>query len=161
MQRNIFRWVFPLLAAATLWARPDTLYAIGLSTRFVRVTLEDVAPGKRLRLSDAGKPRYSVKNLGNAPVLIEIRAIAPGPEDCKAGYEPVPDPSWIDIADSSFHLNPSEVRETDIFIAIPNKARYRGKKYHAKVTATIMDSPALVSAALTSHILIHVRKKSR
>ncbi len=160
---KIYRRFFLLPALAWIFAAGfcGQGQGIGLSTKFIRVIADNVPMGKRIYLSGVGLPKYSVTNLGKKSALIDVRVIAPQPEDCKAGYEPLPDPSWIEMEESQFNLAPAAVKHLEVFISIPRDHGHENKKYHAKITATIVNNSSLVSTALSSHLFIHTSPRTR
>ena len=108
--------------------------ASGLKTTFSEVTLENLEPGRTYSAKETAGLPLVIENTGNEPVDLVVEVLAPEPQELKEGYEPIPDISWIVLEKKNFSgVEPGGKAETDIMIAIPDAARYHGKKYQVYI----------------------------
>lgn len=149
---------FAVWAAWCAIAVPLHAGPVGLSTRFVDVTVENVPAGREARLSDLGAPRYTVQNRGAMPIDISLRVIAPPPGEAAKDCVPLPDVAWVRLEHDKMTLKPGEIRSTDILIHVPENADWAGKKFHAKILTATTNSGQLVAAAVSSHLKFTVAR---
>lgn len=138
--------------AFALFPSRDARADIGLSTRFVDVEVENVKVGTPVRLVQLKSKRYSVRNRSSVPMHVRVQIGSPRVEDVYAGYEPIPDPSWVKVVPEEFLLQPNQRIFARIWIHVPAKAEYIGRHFQAKITATTDQSPYVVAAAVQSRL---------
>jgi hypothetical protein len=106
---------------------------LGLSTRFSVVTVEDLQPGQRYNVREKSPVPFSITNTSENNVELKIDVTLPSTDRyesmASAGFEPIPDVSWVTVAQTTFTIPAGQTVETDVFIAIPDENRYRGKRY--------------------------------
>lgn len=66
-----------------------------------------------------------------------------------AGYEPIPDPSWVKFKTSEQKIEPEQIGSFQFVIQIPDEPAYRGKKFAALIrtglsTGFWLDAPVTV-----------------
>jgi len=102
----------------------------GLSTTFSEVTLENLEIGKTYSTKEIAGLPLELVNTGKQPINLKIELVMPQESELKAGFEPIPDLSWIKLEKSEFsNIKPNTSAITDVVLSIPNKEKYRGKKY--------------------------------
>lgn len=107
-----------------------SLEASGLSTGFSEVVLDNLMIGKTYSTNETVNLPLLVVNTGAEAVDLKIEVIMAEPSELKAGYEAMPDLSWIKLEKADFkEILPNEAAKTDVIISIPNDKRYSGKKY--------------------------------
>ena len=137
----------------------SSVYAGGLSTRFVEVKLEDMELGKTYSVKEEiNRPLVVVNTTEDKTIDIEIEPEAPVEYNLVQGYEPIPDLSWIEIEKSYFeNVGPNEYAETDIIITIPEDKKYYGKKYQVYIYSHTA-SKATFRMGIMSRIFLHIGK---
>jgi hypothetical protein len=115
---------------------PSAAQAMGISLRFVDITLEKVEPGAQFNLRVLKNLPMIVKNLDNEEGAdIVIQAVLPNPTEMKDGYEPMPDPNWVRILPDHFHLGPSASASSDVVVTIPNDKSLMGRHFECIIWA--------------------------
>ncbi len=108
--------------------------ASGLRTTFSEVALQNLEIGRTYNTKEAAGLPLVIENTGDGSVDLAIEVIAPGAEELKGGYEPIPDISWIILEKKSFSgVEPGGKAETDVMITIPDNTSYHGKKYQVYI----------------------------
>jgi hypothetical protein len=115
---------------------PSTVHALGISLRFVDITLEKVSPGTAFNLRVLKNLPMIVKNLDSEEgVDIVIQAVLPNPNEMKDGYEPMPDPNWVRILPDHFHLGPGASASSDVLVTIPDDKSLIGRHFECIIWA--------------------------
>ena len=96
---------------------------IGLSTRFVDVTLEYIEVGKSYNLRQLKNVPYTVKNKGDGPIDIKVDVLIPKKDELVAGYEPVPDPTWIQIVPNKFNVPGGQTAYAEMILQVVADSR--------------------------------------
>ena len=110
--------------------------ALGISLRFVDITLEKVEPGAQFNLRVLKNLPMVVKNLDNEEgVDIVVQATLPNAAEMKDGYEPIPDPNWIKILPDHFHLGPAASASSDVIVSIPDNKALIGRHFECIIWA--------------------------
>lgn len=128
-------WLWAGLAALCVGLAAKAWAVFGLSTQFSDVVLENLKPGRTYNLREMRGLPYTVKNRGDAPVEALVESVQPLPNERRAPYEPVPDPSWIRITPNGYRLGPGEAGFSDIIIAIPDDPSLLGKHFQSSIWA--------------------------
>lgn len=163
MKKIVYFWVLILGILLFFDSGKGLVYALGLSTNFGEVLLDNLQPGKT----------YSTKNIINMPLRIvntdktatdlKIEILIPKnePANLKEGFEPIPDSRWIRLEKEHFeNVRPGEIAETDVIITIPESSFYAGKKYQVYFYShTISKSGTTIAVGLRSRLLFTVRQK--
>ena len=114
-----------------------SVWAIGLTMRFVDVTLENIQPGESFNLRVSRNLPLVVQNpdAGGGGVDIQIESLIPTAKETKEGYEPIPDPTWLKIVPDRYHLGPKASASSDMIVVIPNDPKLIGHHYEAIIWA--------------------------
>ncbi|MBI4060605.1 MAG: hypothetical protein HY403_04175 [Elusimicrobia bacterium] len=144
-----------LLFAAGL---ASTARAVGLSTNFGNVWVANVPMGSTVSLRDLTGVVYRVTNTGLNAEDVEVSPIRPDAsrEPVWQGYEAIPDPGWIRLAQDKFYLAPGQEGVSDVFMNIPKDERYLGKKFQVWLWARNVAKDRFLAVGLKSRILIQV-----
>lgn len=117
---------------------PKTLYVM------------EVEAGKKF---DARKEQNKVIRVANyAPDLLPIQLTSAAWDErlyMPAGYEPIPDPSWISFKVSSKEIKGEEIAVFEPVINVPKDEKYRGKKFAGLIrtglsTGFWLDAPVTI-----------------
>jgi hypothetical protein len=143
---------------------PGSAQALGLSMRFVDITLENVEPGTTANLRVIRNLPLVLANqdaVHGTDVVVE--SVVPDAHEMKDGYEPIPDPTWIQIVPNRFHLGPKASASSDVIVQIPNDPKLMGKHYEAIIWAhtdprknAAPGTGVLIQAGLRSRIRISI-----
>jgi len=134
-----------LVLAGALCLPPAAHARVGLSSRFVNVSVDGLEPG---RSYDVGKLRgspYSVKNRGDTPVTVLIEAAVPEKSSGAGAPEPIPDPRWIQVIPDHHRLEPGETGVSDIIVSLPEDPGLAGRRFHAQVWARTTGADTLAA----------------
>lgn len=102
----------------------------GLSTIFSEVTLENLEIGKTYSTKEAAKLPLEIVNTGKAPINLKVELVMPQEQELKTGFEPIPNLSWAKLEKIEFNnIGPNKSAVTDVVVSIPNKEKFKGKKY--------------------------------
>ena len=106
---------------------------IGISTRFVDVTLEYVAVGRPINLRKLRNIPYTVRNRGDSAMEVKAEVVIPRKDEIMEGYEAIPDPTWVQVIPDRYTIPPDQTAYAEIVIQIPDRPEYIGKHYQAKI----------------------------
>ena len=77
-------------------------------------------------------------------VLLEARPA----KDVKAGYEPIPDPTWLKVVPEKFHLEKGGRGSGELVISVPKDKSLIGRHFEAAVHARTVGSGFLAAGVL-------------
>ncbi len=141
-----------MLVVLSFLSHPSDVEAvIGLSTRFVDVTLEYLQVGQVYNLRKLRNIPYTVRNRGDAAIRVRAVVSIPPKSEVADGYQPIPDPTWIQIIPNEFDIPPGQTAYAEIVVQIPNQPQYVGKHYQSKITAQTVNK-GLFSAGTQSRL---------
>ncbi|OGR82182.1 MAG: hypothetical protein A2901_04315 [Elusimicrobia bacterium RIFCSPLOWO2_01_FULL_54_10] len=124
---------------------------IGLSTRFVDVTLENVPVGRPINLRRLRNMPYTVRNRGDATIEVKADVVLPRTAEIMDGYQSIPDPTWIQVIPDRFTIPPGQTAYAELVIQIPDKPEFIGKHYQVTIWAHSMNR-GLYSAGTESRL---------
>lgn len=152
--------VILIMACGLTLAWRVSVYALGLTTRFSQVTLENLETGKSYSTKELAGLPLEVVNTGKEPVDLKIELLLPEPGELKQGFQPIPDLSWIKLEKKEFkNILPNAAASTDVVINIPDEPRYAGKKYQLFIwTHTVGPT---IGVGLKSKLLFTISKKKK
>jgi hypothetical protein len=150
-----------LACAVILLLSSTIVYAGGLSTKFVEVTLDKLELGKIYSVKETtGKTLVITNTTQDQTVDIEIEPEAPVDYNLVEGYEPIPDLSSVMVEKSYFtDVGPGKEAETDILMSIPNDEALYGKKYQVYIYSHTAGTAATFRMGLMSRIFLHISEK--
>ena len=103
----------------------------GISSDFGVVTLNNIPAGKAYRLT--ARP-VRVVNGGSVPISLEFEPVVPAAEEMVAGFERIPDPSWVRFSPDRFDdVGGGKEVSAVLTLEIPDKPEYAGKKYQVSL----------------------------
>ncbi len=134
MERSRMRWKAAALALMGLaaWAAPCRA-KIGLSSQFVNVVLENLKPGGVYNIREIKGVPYTIKNRGDSPAEVVLEVIMPPTAHLQAPYEPIPDPTWLQVNPSRLRLGEGEMGFSDLIISVPNDEKLRDRHFWAQI----------------------------
>jgi len=137
-------------------------YAGGLSTPFIGVKLKDIKPGKTYNVEKVtGKPLIVTNTTDAVTMNIKIELRKPTKDNLVKGYKPIPKLSWVRIKKTYFkNVGPGESVKTRVLVSIPNRLKYRGKKYQFQVYSHTAGKETF-SVGLMSRVLIKTKPRTR
>ena len=148
-----------IIALICLFLIVDYSHAAGLRTHFVEVRMDNIEPGRTYSVKETAKKPLIIENVAKKAVVnIEITPERPASYNLTAGYEPIPDLSWIALEKSYFeNVGPGGKIETDIHVTIPEKKEYYGSKYEAYLYSHTVGKTGY-KTGLMSRLLIETAK---
>lgn len=141
------------LAALALAAAPAAEARIGLSTQFVDVEFEGLKPGGVYNLRELRGVPYTVKNRSDMPVEVAVEAQIP--KSVEKPYEPIPDPSWIEMAPGRMRVDPESLGFSDIVIRLPDDPSLKGRHFQATIWARTVGT-GMLGAGVNSRLRFSV-----
>ncbi len=133
-----------VLLASPLFQASEARAGLGISTRFVDVVLEHVEVGKVYNLRQLRNVPYTVKNRSTAAMDIGVEVLIPSAKDVVAGYEAIPDPTWVRVVPNKMRVEAGATGFAEMIIQVPDDPKYVGRHYQAKVRAKTLDSGMFV-----------------
>jgi hypothetical protein len=114
-------------------------FAGRIGTNFAEVKVDKLQVGQTHSMKEKFNLPFNVINLSDDIVNLKLWVEIPSEEELKPGYEPIPNPEWVYLEKTSMTVQPHKTGISDIFISIPKKKRYLGKKYHVSIVAETVD----------------------
>lgn len=113
------------------------LWGVGIMLRFVDITLENIQPGDSVNLRVLKNLPLVVLNQGDSPegIDVAVESVLASGKEMKDGYEPIPDPTWVNFFPSHFHLGPKASASVDVLVSVPNDPKLIGHHYENIVWA--------------------------
>jgi len=134
----------------------------GISTSFTEVVVRDLSIGKNYAMGKKVDQELRVRNRGELPIELKMEVLMPSKGELKEGYEPIPDPSWIELEKDYFSVEPAKDAVTDVIITIPSDKKHLSKKYQAYIWSHTGGKGALpIALGLKSKLLIEISEKER
>jgi len=154
---KVYPLIFFLILFFSLAKEGD---AGGISTSFTEVVVRDLSIGKNYAMGKKLDQELRVRNRGELPIELKMEVLMPSKSELKEGYEPIPDPSWIELEKDYFSVDPAKDAVTDVIITIPNDKKHLGKKYQAYIWSHTAGKGALpIALGLKSRLLIEISEK--
>jgi hypothetical protein len=133
-----------MVAGSVLLASPADIPGErrGLSTTFVEVQLGGVPIAGRYALDL--KP-IDVANNSGLVMTIHLEALVPRPDELRGGYDPIPDPGWIQFEPRDFTISPGGRGSSRVVIYTPDDTRLTGRKFEAAlfIRGVAAESPSV------------------
>lgn len=147
-----------VIAITAMLVCSSSIYAGGLSTSFVEAKLENLELGKTYSVKEMTKREVVVKNTTtDKTVPVKIEPEAPTEGNLVPGYEPIPDISWVKVTPDYFEaVAPGTSAKADVFITIPQDAKYHGKKYQVYIYSHTAGQ-AMFRVGLMSRVFLHIK----
>jgi len=136
-------------------------FAAGLHTNFGEVKVENLKIGHVYNLRELVNLPLRIKYDG-PPMDVYVTVEIPGESMLKEGYEPLPDISWVNIAQDRFTMSDGEEARTDVIVSIPDDEKYYGKKFQVQIgiyTEPIVDEEKggiVLAASVGGRLLMHI-----
>ncbi|MCS7185009.1 MAG: hypothetical protein NZ870_03690 [bacterium] len=127
---------------------------LGLNTYFGEVYIENIACGVKNSFKTITGKCFSVVNSGDSPIDILITVEKPDISECVAGFEPIPDVSFLKVRKSFFSsVMPNNEAMTDLIIYVPSG--FEGRSFQAFIwSRSIGRTGFSIGAGLRSRVLI-------
>ena len=134
--------------------------ALGLSTDFGTVLIENLGIGKSYNLREIAGTPLKVKNRSTSVVNLKIEVTVPTDKMItrkrrNLGYRELPSLSWVRVANEEFILPPNETAFTDVIITIPDDPSLYGKKFQASIHSKTVGKNFL-QLGVWSHIIFSI-----
>ena len=143
-----------MTAALLLAAAP--IHAVGLRTKFGEVTVRGLKIGQEYSLNQLLGLPLRILNTGDATESVRIEMI-PITSASVAGYEPLPDVSWIKLEKTTLEVEPNHEGVSDIRISIPNDPKLLGRRFETHIWSHTMPSlHGMYGAGLGSILLLEI-----
>lgn len=127
--------IIPSVLLISGLCRPGAHAAVGLSTQFVDVVLENLNPGLTYNIRELRGVPYTIRNGGDSEIEVLIEVRAPTKEELKPQYEPIPDPSWVQIQPERHKLLGGAMGFSDVIIAVPDDPALKNRHFQAVIWA--------------------------
>ncbi|MBI4055117.1 MAG: hypothetical protein HY402_03175 [Elusimicrobia bacterium] len=128
---------------------------IGLGTQFFDAVIENLEIGGVYNLRELRGIPYQVKNSGDAEAEVLVEVLQPEEKELKPEYEPIPDPSWIQILPERHRMPPHSKAFSDLVITIPEDPGLAGRHFQAVLWAHTVDT-GLFGAGVRSRVRFSV-----
>ena len=146
-----------ILTAAALLAMAVTADATaGLRTPFGEVIVRNLKIGQTYSLYKLVNLPLRVVNTGDTEVGLAVQTIATPMGAIRKGYEPLPSPDWVRVAQSSFTVAPNREVATDVIITIPNDPALLGRRFEADIWSHSTYSRGAFATGLVSKLLLQI-----
>lgn len=130
--------------------------AAGLRTKFGEVVLRGLKIGQTYSLERLINLPLRLLNTGEETVDLKIDVIAITTASTKAGYDPIPDISWIKLSKQEFTLEPNHEAVTDVVVSLPNDPSLLGRRFEADIWSRTQSKFQMFAVGVQSRLLIHI-----
>lgn len=105
--------------------------AAGLRTKMGEIRVDNLRIGQSYSLRQSNNTPFMLENTSERELQIKLEVLKPSKNELVQGFEPIPDTSWIYLAETDFVMPAESEIETDVIIEIPYEEQHRGKAYQA------------------------------
>ncbi|OGR82527.1 MAG: hypothetical protein A3J74_03130 [Elusimicrobia bacterium RIFCSPHIGHO2_02_FULL_57_9] len=148
--------VAALFAPAFFICAAAPVSAAGLRTKFGEVVVRNLKIGQVYSLNKLLNLPLRVLNTGAQTVDLKIDVLMISTANAQAGYDPIPEASWVTLERREFSLEPNHEAVTDVIVSIPNEPKYLGKRYEAAIWSRTQSKHEMFAVGMQSRLLIHV-----
>ena len=149
----------PLLITYYLLLTTYCLYAKGIATNCGEISFTDLQIGKSYSMKQIVYQPYILTNKNDVPITVHLSVKIPTKSECKNGYEPLPDVSWIELeGEKNVMLLPYQKIEKDIKITIPKNKKLRGSRFQFYINSET-SAGRNIGIGIDSRFLITVERK--
>jgi len=106
---------------------------LGLRTRFSDAILENLELGRSYNLRELRRLPYTIINCSTVGIDVLTEMEIPAKEACIEGYEPIPDPNWVQIIPNRTKIGVNENVSSDIVVTVPNDTVYVGRHFQVAI----------------------------
>jgi len=111
----------------------SALHAVGLSTPFADVKIEQVPLGKKFMVTHSAADGVSLMNLDDQPVKVRLTAAKPGPTELRDGALPIPSLDWVRIEPDAAVIPPHGQALFKVFLKVPNSKEFADRYYQVMI----------------------------
>ncbi len=113
--------------------------------------------GREYDFGELSNIQFEVKNRSESPV--SVRIVKYKPSSAKAGYEPIPDLSWVTVYPELLEkIKPKSKKQVGVKISIPDDEKYLGKKYQIMLQARTTGK-SFIGIALNNRIMFTISEE--
>lgn len=148
-----------ILAVGLLIPGASKCLGAGLSTSFGEILIENLQIGRTYNTKDLINLPLLIRNTMSEPVELEMEVRRPSPEQTKAGFEPIPDPSWIRLEKTTHSILPGQEAVSNVYITIPKDPKLKGRRFFVQLeshTVPPKKPGAAISVGIGSRLLFTV-----
>lgn len=127
-------------------------FKFGLKTRLGEMWLSGLNVGETYNLRILKNTPYIVENQGDTDVDVEVSVAQPVSAALHEGYEPIPDPNWVNVVPKKFAIPFAGSSYGEIILSIPNDPRWRNRHYQATIRVATSGT-GLVSAGVGTKLM--------
>lgn len=138
-----------------------SLWAGHLWSSVGEVRLKNLNIGQTYKLTELAGFAMSAQNSSDYPLHINMRVEVPPPEQCKKGFEPLPDASWIKLGRDTFQSVAPRVgvASTDVLITIPNDKKLKKRAFQFQIASSGSSPGSNIGMEILSRFLIILGEK--
>lgn len=107
----------------------------GLRARMTEMSVSGLRLGETYNLRTLKNLPYILENRGEKSADVEVLVTRPSAESLREGYEPVPDPSWINVMPRKFTVPIGGSAFGEIMISLPGDPRWANRHFQATITS--------------------------
>jgi len=112
-------------------------FGLGMEVDPVEIVLENCPLGEKVLVSNLGGSEMTLRIQNKAPVdytyTIGVLSSSDGNSPLKHGYMDIPEVSWIIPESKEVRVPANSTGETELYINVPDREEYGGKKYQAVI----------------------------
>lgn len=128
----IFRFCYiQIFILVLLLTNIGTLYALGISTDFNNIFIENLQIGKEYNLTELVNLPFKAKNTSEEKVKLTIQPILPSV--VKDGFEMILSTTWVKISNPEVWVEPGGFAVSDVIIKIPDDKSLLGRKFQVNI----------------------------
>ena len=113
----------------------DLAFGFGLEVDPVKIVIQDCPLGEKVAVSALGGEEMKLKIQNKGPVaytyVINILKCGQTATRVQAGYQDIPDTSWLIPEDKEVKIAGNSAKEVELYLEIPEKKEYYNQKYQA------------------------------
>ncbi|MDD5259052.1 MAG: hypothetical protein PHD29_03750 [bacterium] len=130
-------------------------WSAALTVNYADIVLENLQPGVPASLLQRAGSALGVNNTGSLGDNIYFEILIPNKSQLAAGYEPIPNVSWLKPERISFWVKANETENLDLIVYAPYDPKLFGRKYQAILMVYTLAGAGVMQDSIKTRVFLN------